>query len=62
MSDLVMCSHCNGTGKVTKGASFTGATSSCKVCGFQALGSTQVKQFQKRGDLCRECSGDYDYS
>ncbi len=56
MSDLVTCTHCNGTGKITKGA-----TSSCKVCGFQALGSTQVKQFQKRGDLCRECSGDYSH-
>ena len=53
------CLHCNGTGEVEAGALFTGHSSLCKVCGFQALGSTQVKQFQKRGDLCRECSGDY---
>lgn len=55
----VTCRHCNGTGKVTQGAVFTGASSLCKRCGFQALGSTQVKQFEKRGNLCRECSGDY---
>jgi len=53
------CLHCNGTGQVEEGAVFTGASSQCKVCGFTALGSTQVKQFQKRGNLCRECSGDY---
>ena len=53
------CLHCNGTGEVEEGAKFTGTSSLCKACGFQALGSTQVKQFQKRGNLCRECSGDY---
>ena len=40
---------------------FTGYSTLCKQCGFQALGSTQVKQFQKRGNLCRECSGDWIY-
>ena len=53
------CLHCNGTGKVKEGAVFTGATTLCKRCGFQALGQTQVKQFEKRGNLCHECSGDY---
>ena len=53
------CNHCNGTGEVKEGAKFTGSSSSCKRCGFQALGSTQVKQFEKRGGYCRECSGDY---
>ena len=52
------CLHCNGTGQVKEGAKFTGVSSQCKVCGFTALGQTQVKQFQKRGGLCRECSGD----
>ena len=55
------CSKCNGTGNVKEGIKFTGISSQCKVCGFTALGQTQVKQFQKRGNLCRECSGDYDY-
>lgn len=58
--NLTICSKCKGTGKVQKGAVFTGASSNCKQCGFQALGSTQVKQFQKRGNLCRECSGDFE--
>lgn len=53
------CPKCKGTGKVRHGVLFTGVSSSCKRCGFQALGSTQVKQFEKRGNLCRECSGDY---
>lgn len=53
------CTKCNGTGKVKEGAVFTGVSSSCKVCSFTALGMTQVKQFEKRGNLCRECSGDY---
>ncbi len=52
------CMHCNGTGQVKEGAKFTGVSSVCKSCGFQALGQTQVKQFQKRGNLCRDCSGD----
>lgn len=56
---MTICKHCNGTGKVKQGAVFTGVSSSCTRCGFQALGSTQVKQFEKRGNLCRECSGDY---
>lgn len=56
------CFKCKGTGKVVKGAEFTGHSSQCKRCGFTALGQTQVKQFQKRGSLCRECSGDFDYS
>lgn len=55
------CSKCNGTGQVEEGAKFTGDFSFCKNCDFQALGSTQVKQFQKRGNLCRKCSGDYSY-
>ena len=55
----IICRHCNGTGKVATGAIFTGSCSLCKRCGFQAFGSMQVKQFQKRGNLCRECSGDY---
>lgn len=53
------CLHCQGTGEVEEGAVFTGQSSSCKKCGFQALGMTQVQQFEKRGNLCRECSGDY---
>jgi len=53
------CSRCNGTGKVEEGAVFTGSSTLCKMCGFQALGSTQVKQFEKRGGFCRECSRDY---
>ena len=54
------CGKCNGTGQIEyTGSVFTGDSSVCKRCGFQALGSTQVKQFQKRGNLCRECSGDY---
>mgnify|MGYP005646171455 CR=1 FL=1 len=60
--DKIKCHHCSGTGMVAPGAVFTGASTQCKVCGFTALGQTQVKQFQKRGNLCRECSGDYDYS
>ena len=55
----IICPKCNGVGKIQEGSVFTGASSSCKRCGFQALGSTQVKQFEKRGNLCRECSGDY---
>lgn len=55
------CLHCQGTGEVEEGATFTGQTSSCKKCEFQALGMTQVKQFEQRGNLCRECSGDYNY-
>ena len=56
----IKCNKCNGTGQIEySGATFTGDSSQCKRCGFQALGSTQVKQFQKRGNLCRECSGDY---
>lgn len=55
----ITCTRCHGTGKIEQGAVFTGASSQCRVCGFQALGTTQVKQFQKRGNLCRECSGDY---
>jgi len=58
----VKCSKCNGTGRVKEGTKFTGYSSRCKACGFNALGKTQVKQFQKRGNLCRECSGDWDYS
>ena len=59
--DEIKCTKCNGTGKVKEGAKFTGFSSLCKKCGFQALGSTQVKQFQKRGNLCRSCSGDHNY-
>ena len=57
----MICSRCQGTGSVPDyvGAKFGGDTSKCKQCGFQALGSTQVKQFQARGNLCRGCSGDY---
>ncbi len=54
------CPRCNGTGNVKEGVNFTGVSSLCKNCSFQALGSTQVKQFEKRGHLCRECSGDYE--
>lgn len=53
------CLHCNGTGEVKAGALFTGLTSTCTRCGFQALGMTQVRQFEARGNLCRECSGDF---
>ena len=56
---LIECPRCKGIGEVEQGALFTGVSSICMRCGFQALGSTQVKQFQKRGNLCRECSGDY---
>jgi hypothetical protein len=55
----IICSKCKGTGKVQKGTEFTGYSSQCKQCGFTALGQTQVKQFQKRGNLCRTCSGDF---
>ena len=58
-NELMRCPRCRGTGKIEPGATFTGASSICKQCGFQALGQTQVKQFEKRGNLCRECSGDY---
>lgn len=57
----IKCYKCDGLGRVKAGAVFTGMTSSCKSCGFQALGMTQVRQFEKRGDLCRQCSGDYGY-
>lgn len=53
------CPRCNGTGQVEAGVKFTGDSTLCKRCGFQALGSTQVKQFEKRGGYCRECSGDF---
>lgn len=53
------CTKCGGTGEIKEGKKFTGPYSQCKKCGFQALGSTQVKQFEKRGGYCRECSGDY---
>lgn len=57
----ITCTKCAGTGKITEGAKFTGHSSQCTSCGFVALGATQVKQFQKRGNLCRECSGDHKY-
>ena len=59
MNELIMCPKCKGTGKVEEGAIFTGSSSVCKGCGFTALGQTQVRQFEKRGNYCRTCSGDY---
>jgi len=60
MSEPVLCRKCNGRGfhdpvqQVMSGI----PSSICKQCGFQALGSTQTKQFEKRGGYCRACSGD----
>ena len=56
---MIECPRCDGTGQVESLVLSGIKSSQCKQCGFQALGSTQVKQFQKRGNLCRECSGDF---
>ncbi len=56
---MPQCPRCKGTGKVEEVVLSGIKSSQCKQCGFQALGSTQVKQFEKRGNLCRKCSGDY---
>ena len=53
------CLRCNGTGQVEEFVKSGVPTYICKMCSFQALGSTQVKQFEKRGGYCRECSGDF---
>ena len=53
------CLRCNGTGQVEESVTSGVPTYICKMCGFQALGQTQVKQFEKRGGYCRECSGDF---
>ena len=61
MCENIICKNCQGRGFV-KPKQFiqSGIQSSlCNLCGFQALGQTQVRQFQKRGNLCRDCSGDY---
>jgi len=57
----IKCPRCNGTGKIEPTEVFGGKSYICKMCGFQALGQTQVHDFEKRGGYCRECSGDYDY-
>jgi len=59
---MIKCPRCNGTGQVEPMVMSGIKSSQCKQCGFQALGQTQVHQFEKRGGFCRECSGDYDYS
>ena len=59
--DKIKCSRCSGTGMIEQGTVFGGQSSICKMCNFQALGQTQVHQFEKRGGYCRECSGDFNY-
>ena len=56
---MMRCSKCNGTGQVQESVKSGVPSYICKMCNFQALGSTQVKQFEKRGGYCRECSGDF---
>lgn len=55
----MICPRCKGTGTCEDYVMSGIKSSQCKRCGFQALGSTQVHQFEKRGGFCRECSGDY---
>jgi len=61
MTEPVLCQKCKGQGFHAPSQQIeSGILSSiCRRCGFQALGMTQVKQFEKRGGYCRECSGDY---
>ena len=49
------CSRCNGTGEVKEGAKFTGSTTQCKGCGFQAIGKLIVDKLQKNGGYCSDC-------
>ena len=56
---MIECPRCRGIGKIEPMVLSGIKSSNCKSCNFQALGSTQVRQFQKRGNLCRECSGDF---
>ena len=53
------CPKCNGTGLAPDLIQSNIPSYICKSCGFEALGSTQAKHFEKRGGYCRECSGDY---
>ena len=53
------CYRCKGTGELPDLIKSGVPAYICKICGFEALGKTQVRQFEKRDGYCRECSGDY---
>jgi len=57
----ILCKKCHGQGFHKPAEQIMSGIQSymCRRCGFQALGMTQVKQFEQRGGYCRECSGDY---
>lgn len=55
-TETIKCARCHGTGEIELVKSSI-PSSQCKGCKFQALGSTQVKDFQQHQDLCRECRG-----
>lgn len=58
---MIKCTRCNGTGQIEEGSTFTGSSTQCKKCGFQAIGKRTVQRFEKNGGLCSDCSGDYSW-
>lgn len=56
-----ICPKCKGTGKIQQGILSGVSSTQCKSCGFTAIGRTTVERFQKNGNLCSDCSGDYSW-
>ncbi len=55
------CQRCNGTGQIPEGVLSGVLSTQCKRCGFTAIGKRVVERFQKNGNLCSDCSGDYSW-